>query len=201
MLRQEINLYRQFTAPLTNATYITWKRYWISNGVYAALMVIVYLYSLMNTTFMRHDAEKLQQQLISYQSDFKKLKDSFPQLFFSENINESVNNLKNQITAQQKIIGILSRHAPFSEVLSALSRTIIPNVWLSYMLIDKSGNIVVLNGDSIGMTNLNDYLVNLKKDAVFAKYELVVQEVKNNDVKNPNNHLDFQINMARNNNE
>ena len=41
MLRQEINLYRSYQAQPTNASFLTWKRYWILNALAAIIMLIV----------------------------------------------------------------------------------------------------------------------------------------------------------------
>ncbi len=147
--------------------------------------------------YQRNEYKNLQTHLIAYQTEFKKLKESYPQLFFSENIDESVANLKKQMAAQQKIIEILSKHAPFSEILLGISRTIIPNVWLNTMTIDKNGELIVLNGESIGMNQLNDYLQSVKTYKIFDSYTVVVHEVKNKDVNDTSVPLTFVINMAK----
>ena len=197
MLRQEINLHRQFTRPITSATSYTWKRYWIFNLLVVLLLTIILIGSFFQTRSQRNEYKTLQVQLIAYQAEFKKLKESFPQLFFSENINESVENLKKQMAAQQKIIEILSRHSPFSEILLGLSRTIIPNVWLTTMTIDKNGEQIVLDGESLGMSRLNEYLKSVEKYKIFVSYTVVVHEVKNKDVNDTNVPLTFEINMAK----
>ncbi len=196
MLRQEINLYRQFTAPVTDATYFTWKRYWLLNIIFAIIMVVVFIASMMQTIYLRHEADTLQVKIAHFKEDFTKLKSSFPQLFFSENIGDSVSSLKRQMDAQQKIISILSKHSPFSGVLQGLSRSIIRNVWLNSITISKSGEMIVLDGHSIGMSNINDYINALNNDKSFDQYTVVVNEVKNMDVHDPNIRLTFQINMA-----
>lgn len=197
MLRQQVNLYRAFTTPFTTQQYLTWKRYWILNGIFLLFLIIVYFYTLFQNKQMQHKATVLQTQLASYQAEFKKLKDSFPQLFFSEDINDAVTGLKKQMAAQKNIISILSRHTPFSDVLMALSRTIIPNVWLTDILIDKDSNEITLEGESIGMKKLNDFQDSLVKDKAFEKYAIVVNEVNNSDVNNVNVRLKFQIKLTR----
>lgn len=197
MLRQEINLYRQFLTPVTDASYLTWKRYWIFNGIVTILLIFVYISSSISDASDRRKLLSLQTNLTTYQAKFNQIKSKMPQLFFSENINESVKNLKKEMETQNKIISILSVHAPFSEDLYALSRTITPKVWLSTIIIEKNGSEIILKGNSIGIDNLNNFIENLSNEKKFDGYEIQLQEAKNQDISNPNVRINFEVNMAK----
>tara|TARA_R110000868_G_scaffold290766_5_gene550935 strand:+ start:2157 stop:2759 length:603 start_codon:yes stop_codon:yes gene_type:complete len=197
MLRQTINLHRSFKAPVTTATLFTWKRYWIMNGLVVVMMTAIYFSSLTHEYYKKSQLKNKQQTLAAYQADFKKLKEKFPQLFFSDDINESVKKFKQEMAAQQSIINMLSKRIPFSDDLLALSRTIVPNVWLTSIMIEKNGDDVIITGDSIGTANLHKFIANLEKDKIFKDFSAVIHEVNNKDVTNATNRIDFEIKMAR----
>ena len=88
MLRQEINLYRQFATPHTSADLLTWKRYWLSNAAVLILLTIIYIFSLVDYAYMKHHIKILQAEVAVYQSEFQKLKSTMPQLFFNNDVNQ-----------------------------------------------------------------------------------------------------------------
>lgn len=201
MLRQEINLYRQYYVKNDSGekSLLTWRRYWLSNIAFAVLMTIITIVSFFENSYLKFSLFRSQKQLTELQQQFVKLKSTFPQLFFNQNINEAVENLKKEMAAQKAIVQILSQHAPFSDSLQAFSRTIVAKVWLTNILIEKSGNQIALKGDSFGMDNLNSFIKNLESDKVFSTYTVSMHQMHNSDVNNPDMRLQFEILMVRKN--
>jgi hypothetical protein len=200
MLRQEINLYRSYQAPQTNASFLTWKRYWIFNAIVAIIMLIIGITSIIGNYIDTRDLKENEVQLTQLKNDFTKLKSSYPQLFFSENITDAVNNFKKEMAVQQELIAMLSKRTTFSDDLIALSRTIHSDVWLKRISIQKSGNEISLAGESIGMTNLNEFLATLDKDSVYKNYAVSINEIKNKNTNDPTIPLSFEIMMTKNEN-
>lgn len=198
MLNQQINLYSHFEKPKTDAEFLTWKRYWISNILFAILMVIIFMFSITENSLLKKKLQLSNTELISFQSQFQKIKGSYPQFFFGEKIDDAVSNLKKEMAAQKKIIGILTSHNPFSQNLIALSQTIVPNVWLTEISIRKSGNDIMLIGESIGMKNMQDFITRLDKNTIYGPYSTSLKNVNNKDVKNPETRLSFELNMVKN---
>jgi Tfp pilus assembly protein PilN len=197
MLRQEINLYRSFQAPKTGASLLTWKRYWLSNLLVVIIMGMIGISTIIGNYVDEGILEKNAHELAQLKDDFMKLKSSFPQLFFSENITDAVNNFKKEMAVQQELIAMLAKRTPFSADLIGLSRSIHPDVWLKKIMIQKSGNDITLEGESIGMTNLNEFLANLDKDPIYKDYAIVINEIKNKNVSDPTNPLNFEIVMTK----
>jgi hypothetical protein len=201
MLRQEINLYRQFNAPASDADYLTWKRYWIMNIIVTLVFIFICITSAINNMVTKGEYDKAQTQLKHYQAEFAALKNTFPQVFFNENIDDSVKNLKKEMEVQRQIVAILSNHEPFSEDLMALSRSTIPNVWLTNINITKNNSEIVLKGESLGMNVIQDYISTLQREKNFSNKIVNVHEVNNKDLTNPNARLTFKISMVAKANE
>lgn len=199
MLRQEINLYKNYevkTQPGGKSP-LSWKRYWLANLSFTGLMIVMVIAGFFENSYLQFSVYRSHKELTALQQQFVQIKSTFPQLFFNENINEAVDNLKKEMAAQKTIVEILSQHTPFSTDLLALSRTIVPKVWLSEIAIQRDGNEMVIKGDSYGMPNLNTFIKNLEADPLFAKYNVSMHEVKNNDVNDPNMRLKFEISLVR----
>jgi Tfp pilus assembly protein PilN len=198
MLRQNINLYHQFSTPSGEISYLTWKRYWLLNAAFAACLFIIYFFSLFDNFSEQKQLTILQKDLASNELTFNQMKSKLPAQFFSGNIDDAVKNLKKELNARHKIIAILSDRIPFSEDLYALSRTITPKVWLTGIFIDDSGNEITLKGESIGIENLNNFMANLSNEKIFDNYGTELRDANNKDISNPNTRLNFEINMAKN---
>jgi len=109
-----------------------------------------------------------------------------------------VTSLKNEMAAQKQIIGILSMHNAFSQNLISFSRTIVPNVWLTKISIEKNGDDITLQGESIGMNSMHNFISNLEKDKIYTTYTTTLKKISNEDVKDPATKLSFELNMVKN---
>lgn len=201
MLRQEINLYQHFEPPKTAADFLSWKRYWLFNVIVVILSIIIFIFSAIENVYLKHKVDKQQLILAKYQSEFQKIKNTLPQLFFNKDINEAVKSMQNEVAAQKEIIAILARHIPFSEDLVGLSNMIVPNVWLSLISIQKNGDEITLKGDGIGIQNVHKFIGNMENDKIYKNYSIELNEIKNKDVNDPNVRLNFEIRMVRKSDE
>lgn len=196
MLRQEINLYRYFETPHTSADLLTWKRYWLSNLAVFILLIIIYFFSSIEYIYMEHQIKNLQADLVNYQTQFLKMKSTMPQLFFDKDVNDAVKNMKSELAAQQQIIEILSRNTPFSQILTEISHSIVPDAWLTSIEIQKSGAEITLKGNTIG-TNVDEFLDKIGKNTLLSNYKIELNEVKNKNPDDENIKLGFEILMVK----
>lgn len=196
MFRQEINLYHYFETPRTSGNLLTWKRYWLLNMAVFVLLTIIYLASMIENTYLANKAKELHLQSASYQTEFQKLKSSLPQLFFNKNTEEAVKSMRSELAAQKEILAILSRHEPFSEVLASFSRSIVPNLWLTNISIQKNGDEITVKGNSVG-NNVDEFIAKIDQDKLLKNFNVKLNNVKNNDVTDANTKLTFEITMTR----
>lgn len=197
MIKQEINFYRHFKPKQTTGSVLSWRRFWILNGVILALLFATYIISLVEVIYLRSQNQSLQKELVTYQTKFEAVKKTFPQLFFSDDINQSVADLKQEIAAQERIVSILSKRDPFSDNLIALSQSIIPNVWLTRIQIQNNGDEITLDGNSFGISNLHHFISKLNESAVYSKYEVDIKGIKNTNKESTNGKISFELHMVR----
>lgn len=200
MLRQEINLFRHFETPQTSADLLTWKRYWMSNLAVLVLLIIIMIFSYFENIFAARKERNLKAELASYQSEFQKLKGTLPQLFFNKDVNEAVKSMQDELSAQQQIIDILAKNNPFSEILTSLSRSIVKDVWLTNINIQKNGNEITLIGNSIG-SNVDEYIAKLNSDNYLKNFSVKLNELKNTAAKGNEAKLTFEITLAKHENK
>lgn len=199
MLRQEINLYRHFETPRTTADLLTWKRYWILNAVMLLLLILILIASFTENIYSRNREKKLQSQIARYQKEFQQLKSSLPQLFFNNDVNEAVKSMQAELNAQQEIINILSKNKPFSDVLTSFSRTVVPNLWLTSISLQKNGDEITIKGHSIG-NNVDEYIAKIDQDSYLKNFNIKLDNVKNTDATKINSTIDFEISMVKHGN-
>ena len=200
MLRQEINLITSLAKPETDSELFTWKRFLIANVIFTVLMIILLISSVLETHRLKNKLKIAENTMMQNQEKFQQMKNKLPQFLFGDNISEAVINMNKEMAMQKKIIAILASSSHFSQNLVALSRTIIPDVWLTKIYIAKNGAIIDLEGNSIGMDNLNEYIARLNKDNLLSPYEVTIKKIGNADVKNPKAKLSFELNMEKGSN-
>ena len=175
---------------------LSWKRYWILNIGVFVFFTVIYIFAYVENIYLKQRLKQAQVALATYQTEFQKLKNTFPQLFFNKDINEAVKSMKNEVAAQQEIIAILSKHAPFSEDLIAVSRSIVPNVWLENISIQKNGEDITIKGNTLG-SYIDEFLAQINKDQLFSKYNVALSDAKNKSVDAQNVKLSFEIRMVK----
>lgn len=194
---QEINLYHYFKPPKPKTMLLGWRQFWLSNLAAVIVFILIYAISLVELFYLVKKNDALEQSQISYQTQFNKIKSTYPQIFFTEDINESVANLKKEIRSQQEIVDILSKHTPFSKDLTALSSTIVKNVWLTAINITENGKRITLTGESIGMMNLQSFIKNLRDNETYEQYKINIGTIKIKDKTDPNTRINFELEAIR----
>ncbi len=193
MLRQNINLYRPQYSALQTAGVLSWHRLLLCISIFTAWMCILVIYSVIDNYFLRTALTDAQTQERRLQNNFLELKNHYPQLFFTKDVNESVNALQKELSSQASIIESITNHTAFSQYLSGLSLTIVPNVWLTQIDIDKSGQLITLKGKSLSMDALHDFLKNLLADKTFAQLALNLNNIENDATQN----VSFEIELSK----
>lgn len=197
MLRQEINLFKPLAAAPPPKTFLSTKLFVFCNAVIVGMFVLIYIFSSLNVYHLRSQKNKLVAQADELQKKFYDIKKKYPPIFFSENVTESINQLKQKLESRAKILDTLSKNIPFSKHLIALSKIIVPNVWLTDISITSNGNEITLKGKSIRMDNLQAFLGNVLRDKLFAEYALNVKNIENSSKTDANGILNFEITIAK----
>ena len=162
-----------------------------------SFFIILYLHSLWSISALEHKKVNEMKKINALQKKFFSLKTNYPQIFFSSDINQSIMQLKRELRIQQEILKNITNQVSFSQNLLALSRMIVPNVWLTEIMIDKSGQVIILKGNSIGAQNFHAFLQNLSQDNFFSKYTLNINNMEDTSKMVSNGTLTFEVSMAK----
>lgn len=197
MLRQEINLYQSFKSPTPVTDFLTWKKLQLSNIFFIFLLFLVYLSSLWNVHSLKTKKVDMQIQLDTLQKKFTQIKSTYPPLFFSQDINQSLNQLQQELVTKEKTLDSITNQIPFSNKLIALSETIIPNVWLTNITILKSGQEIILKGKSTRMENLHSFLGNVSNEKIFSGFGLHINDIENASKDTVSKNINFEISIEK----
>lgn len=178
MLRQEINLYQAARFNQAEELFLNWRRLRIFYVIFTCLMIILYLYTQWNVHSLSLQRDQLHEENTALETQFNKKKESYPPIFFSQDISLGLDQLKLNLAEQNKMLKSLANPMPYSKTLIALSESITPNVWLTEMNMNKGANEFTLKGKSISMEDLQLFLAKLSKHPVFANYTLTVNNIE-----------------------
>ncbi|OGT41968.1 MAG: hypothetical protein A3F42_07255 [Gammaproteobacteria bacterium RIFCSPHIGHO2_12_FULL_37_34] len=197
MLRQEINLYPQIKLIRTSVRWLSWKFLWLSNFIFICFFTLIYFSSLWNVHYLKAKVKQLTIQKNELQETFYKLKNTFPKMFFAQDMNQGITELKQEILIEKNFIKTIGNYTPFSEDLISLSNIVVPDVWLTDISIENGGETIVLKGMSTHSTNLRFFLDKISKDKIFKDYSLRANNIEN-DKKNNKENFTFTISMTKN---
>lgn len=197
MLRQEINLYRAFEKPKPAANFLTWKRFGQYHVVIFVLLCIIYLYSSWQVHYLSSQKTALQQEADELQTKFFNIKKQFPALFFTQDINQSVTLLKQELEAQKKLLQSLVTPVPFSQDLIGLASVIVPDVWLTQINVTSSGNEILIKGKSLNMSSIQTFYGNLLREKTFTGFTINLDDVSTPDKTDKDGNLLFQLSMTK----
>jgi Tfp pilus assembly protein PilN len=197
MLRQDINLYRRFEKPRPIIGFSMWRLFWFSNAAFSVFLLIIYLIYSWNNHLLNEKSFDLTQKINAKQKTFLATKSRYPSIFFSQDIAETIHKLQEGIQARGQIYQSLKNTSLFSLDLTALTRIITVNVWLTNILISNGGHAISLKGKSIGMNNLQSFLGNLSQEKTFAGYNLSINQIDNSEKDASSQNLTFEINLAK----
>lgn len=197
MQRQEINLYKTFTSINPTANFLNWQRLCYAFLIVSILFVIYYFIALGSFIYLGKKNDILQAQSKKLENDFLTLKSTFPPLFFANDVNISVESLKKQLEEQKQLLGSLGPVSIFSKNLTAFATDIVPNVWLTNIIIDDSGRIITLKGKSIDMDTLQHFFSQITKNTLFDGYIFNADNVAKAAVVKDQGNLIFELSMSK----
>lgn len=195
MLRQEINFYRHFEAPVEQG-YFTWKQFKLFNIVVIVGMIIFYQFAWLQNWRLKSTLAANEKQLIALQQQFQSMKKTLPSEFFGDDITKSVATMKKAMAAQEEIIAILGNHSAFSNDFISLSNTITDGVWLTEINIENYGNQITLSGEALNPDVLHEFISNCKADPNLQRYNITLHGIKDKDTKDDKSHATFTLELV-----
>ncbi|MBA3661727.1 MAG: PilN domain-containing protein [Gammaproteobacteria bacterium] len=197
MLQQEVNLFRFFKTASAKHTLLDWRSLWLLNGIFLFFCILLYGYYI----WQNHRLEnKKSEQLVivsNFEKQFYEAKAKFPEFFFTQDVSQSIEKLQLELVSQEKLLISITNQKIFSQILFAFSRTIVPNVWLTRMVISKGGNEIALKGNGFSMTEVQVFLNNLVKEKLFTDYILNIKNIENTVKDKTINNLSFEVTLSR----
>lgn len=197
MYKQEINLYTHFAKINTDISPFSRNRLLLSWLLFIMLSFLLYLGSLWETYQLNIKNIQLVKQEDKLKATFFDLKNKYPPLFFSQDAEATMTRMEAEIISQEKILKSVEDNIPFSSYLTAFANTIIPDVWLTSIAIQNSGDEITLKGETLDKHALQRFLESIQLNKQFKPFKLESQEIGN--VKNSTTatHLNFQITMMK----
>lgn len=196
MLRQEVNLYKFFKDPIALADWLSLDKFLFYNSLIFLFLILLYIFSAWSNHRLEAQVIQAQGDVAQLQNNFYKLREKFPPIFFTQDINQSVKQIQNEIHAQEDILESLSNPVLLSKQLASFSQSIVPQVWLTEISINKGGDHIELTGDSLKMENLQGFIKNLSQHPLYATYRLTVNDISNENTPG-NSNLHFQITLEK----
>lgn len=197
MFKQEINLYSVFEGPVAEATLITWRQMWIANVICVIYFILLSFYSTWELERITVAKNKLTKQVDEAQQLFYKIKSTYPSVFFSRDVSQSLQKLSEDMRTREKILAKIANRGLFSDQLIAFSNAIIPNVWLTEIMISNGGDQINLKGNSLSNTEMQQFLTHLTTAKIFAHYALAVKNLEDNTVTDKRGDIFFELSLTR----
>ena len=193
MLQQEINLYQHLKVVSPQKIILTWQRLWLGNIAFVGWLILVYLFSLWHVYYLERKKTHIQKQISLLQNEFLQVKGRYLPAFFSNNTDV----LQKNILFQEKILETFTNRTLFSQELMALSRNVVPNVWLTKIHIMDGGKTVTLKGESLSANQLQLYLQSIMREKIFYELGSSVSNIENISKKDESEKLIFEFNIGK----
>jgi Tfp pilus assembly protein PilN len=197
MYKQEINLYKHFAELNTDISPFSKKRLLLSWSLFIILSFILYFGSLWEIHQLGQENKQLISQENKLKSTFFALKNQYPALFFSQDAEATMTRMEAEITEQEKIFKSVQDNIPFSTYLTALANTIVPNVWLTSITIQNSGDEMSLKGEALDKNELQGFLEAIQSNSLFKPFKLESQDIGNTGNSDSDKHLNFEITLMK----
>lgn len=178
MLRQEINLYQNISIVSSSSRWLSWKILWLSNLVFSIFLTTSYFYSWAHIHWLDKKKAGVVLQEENLEIKFYRIRDSYPQVLWSQDINEAVNQLKQEIAMEKTILKQIENATPFSQGLLILAQIIVPNIWLTDIHFENGGQVIVLKGKSTNSSNVQKLLQNISHHKLFQQYKVNINNIE-----------------------
>ena len=197
MQKQNINLYRTFETPRSVSQALPWKSFWFLQTLFITVFFLAYLISLWDVHSLKTKRSNLTAEATLLQNKFEKIKATYPPIFFSQDVDQSLGQLKQQFSLEERVLKNISNATSFSQFLAALGKIIVLNVWLTEMTFAQGGDEIILKGQNRGINNLQAFIRNIDHEKLFFGYVVTINNIEsiNKDVKN--NLTTFEIKIAK----
>ena len=201
MLRQEINLTLPLEIIQPSPGFLTWKKFKFCLLIFATSLSILYLFSYVNYVYLERKNKALQTRVDALQKEFFSLKEHYPQLFFSKNVNETISKLKEDLQAQNKALNSLITDADFAKLLASFSELIVPDVWLTDITIDGSGSKITISGAATNIANIQSFIKNIQSAKRLSGYNIATNNILEPGKNKKNTKFLFELTLLKNNHE
>ncbi|EKD71875.1 MAG: hypothetical protein ACD_46C00080G0010 [uncultured bacterium] len=198
MFRQEVNLYQTFEDPIAPITPITWKQMWIINTIFLFSLIIITFSNYWHINTLKKTKIELLKKVQETQAAFYKIKSTYPSVFFSRDVAQSIEKMEREILAREKLLQKTANHGLFSQQLEAFSTAIVPNVWLTEITLSKSGDHIIIKGQSQSAAEMQQFIMHLTSEKIFSTYALSVKTIEDNTKTEAKGDLLFELNLIRN---
>lgn len=156
------------------------------------------LFSVWELRSLRNEKTSRAATIKVLEKQFFSLKDHYPPFFFSQDVAQTLTQLRQEVTMQQQVLARLSNQTPFSKELMAFAHVNIPHVWLTQIDLNDGGEEIILTGLSENMGSLQQYINTLSKEEQFKNYVLAIKEIGNaRNSANKEGNLSFEINLVK----
>src|SRR5215208_4792468 len=176
-LRQEINFFKIFRAPPPLASILTWRRLILSYLLGILFFLLLTLFTWWQVHSLNEDRKYLVQQSDHYKKMFYSLKKHYPSFFFTQDVNNLLEQFQKNIESQQKLLQSIINKKPFSSDLILIAETIKPGNWLTGIVINKNGDEIIFKGHSLNMSSLQVFLDSLLGHKRFFNYTLEIKKI------------------------
>lgn len=197
MHKQEINLYKHFIEINTDISPFSRNHLLLSWLLFIMLSFFLYLGALWEIHQLNLENAQLVKQEDKLKATFFGLKNKYPPLFFTQDAEATMTRMEAEIVSQEKILKSVEDNIPFSSYLTAFANTIIPDVWLTSIAIQNSGDEISLKGETLDKNALQRFLESIQLNNQFKPFKLESQEIGNVENSNTATHLSFQITMMK----
>lgn len=196
MLTQEINFYPKIKLIRPSIRWLNWKFLWLSNLFVICFFILIYFFVLWNVHYLNNQITKLTLQKNELQEKFYNLKSALPKMFFTQDVNQAIAQLKQAIVLETEFLKSIENYTPFSEKLIGLSQIIVPNVWLTDIAIEKGGETIILTGKSTRSSHLQFFIDKISKEKIFKDYSFRANNIES-EKKSEKGSFAFTITMTK----
>jgi Tfp pilus assembly protein PilN len=197
MLKQEINLYRSFEEPTPVSEILSFQQLCRSTIFAGIIFTLMFFSSLWHLHQLKNTKTTLTQQAIALDANLTNLKNAYPQIFFYQNAQQSIEQLQKQLDTQEKILNTLVHITPFSQQLTLLAKIIMPDVWLTEISIQNSGATIILFGNSRSTQAMQLFIQRIFQEPAYAKYQLQLKNIESQDKTKTDENLSFTLTLTK----
>jgi Tfp pilus assembly protein PilN len=185
MMKQSINLY--YLLPQYLIVRLPAMRMMQLCGLILVMLMGIWGYDYWSLQSLHGDLRKAkthQTTLIQQVAELKQKYMNDPEIV---HLSQQVLVLQHEQQIKEYILNTLQQRASqgFSVYLDALAEQIVPNVWLTQIEMNKTGEIIIM-GRAFTLELITQFIENLKNDARFAKKEFDLSKVEQGSIGEEN---------------